>query len=295
MENELSSSRQAAYEVRLKHFIQEALAEDIGDGDHSTLCCIAAGQQGAALLVAQSSGILAGVHVAQAIFRWLDPHCQMEIFKHDGDSIRPGDPVLQIAGSLRTILSAERLVLNCMQRMSGIATLTRKYVDLLAGSHTRLLDTRKTTPNFRLLEKEAVRIGGGVNHRMGLYDYIMLKDNHIDACGSIGEAIRRAKAYLHQHQLSLPIEVETRNLEDVRQALKAGGIQRLLFDHFSPQEVKQAVEMVNGACETEASGNIDLHNLKAYAATGVDFISVGALTHQAVSLDMHLKYLSSAP
>ncbi|MBX6379333.1 MAG: carboxylating nicotinate-nucleotide diphosphorylase [Thermoflavifilum aggregans] len=285
---------QISYEERLHHFIREAITEDIGNGDHSTLCCISAHQRGAALLVSQSTGILAGVNVAMAVFQWLDPACRVIVFKQDGDHMLPGEKILQVTGPMRSILSAERLVLNCMQRMSGIATLTRKYVDRLAGSHTRLLDTRKTTPNFRLLEKEAVRIGGGVNHRMGLYDYIMLKDNHIDACGGIREAIRRAKAYVKQHQLQLPIEVETRNLQQVEEALDEGGIQRIMFDHFSPEEVRQAVALVNGQCETEASGNINLDNMAAYAATGVDFISVGAITHQAVSLDMHLKYLRTA-
>ncbi|SFV32161.1 nicotinate-nucleotide pyrophosphorylase [carboxylating] [Thermoflavifilum thermophilum] len=294
MQQQPDSSVHISYNERLHHFIREALDEDMGDGDHSTLCCISAHQQGSALLVSQSSGILAGVQVAIAIFQWLDPTCQILQFKEDGNPIQPGEKILQVTGPMRSILSAERLVLNCMQRMSGIATLTRKYVDRLAGSHTRLLDTRKTTPNFRLLEKEAVRIGGGVNHRMGLYDYIMLKDNHIDACGGIREAIRRAKAYMKQHGLQLPVEVETRNLQEVNEALEEGGIQRIMFDHFSPAQVKQAVQLVNGRCETEASGNIELDNIAAYAATGVDFISVGAITHQAVSLDMHLKYLPPA-
>ncbi|PJJ74496.1 nicotinate-nucleotide pyrophosphorylase [carboxylating] [Thermoflavifilum aggregans] len=279
---------------QIKHVIREALREDIGEGDHSSLCCIPASQTGTANLISQASGILAGIRIAQIIFEELDPACRVIVFKQDGDHMLPGEKILQVTGPMRSILSAERLVLNCMQRMSGIATLTRKYVDRLAGSHTRLLDTRKTTPNFRLLEKEAVRIGGGVNHRMGLYDYIMLKDNHIDACGGIREAIRRAKAYVKQHQLQLPIEVETRNLQQVEEALDEGGMQRIMFDHFSPEEVRQAVALVNGRCETEASGNINLDNMAAYAATGVDFISVGAITHQAVSLDMHLKYLRTA-
>ncbi|QOR76670.1 MAG: carboxylating nicotinate-nucleotide diphosphorylase [Thermoflavifilum sp.] len=289
--NQVFSPERISFEERLHHFIREALAEDIGEGDHSTLCCISAQQEGRAMLVSQSTGILAGVAVATAIFRWLDPTCVVHGFKQDGESIQPGDAILQVSGRMRMILSAERLVLNCMQRMSGIATLTRKYVDQLKGTHARLLDTRKTTPNFRLLEKEAVRIGGGINHRMGLYDYLMLKDNHIDACGGIREAIRKARTYLEQNNISLPVEVETRNLQEVYEALEEGGIQRIMFDHFSPDEVSQAVQIVNGRCETEASGNIHLDNIAAYANTGVDFISVGALTHQAVSLDMHLKYL----
>ncbi|MCL6523026.1 MAG: carboxylating nicotinate-nucleotide diphosphorylase [Thermoflavifilum sp.] len=278
------------YDKQLQHFIEQALLEDIGDGDHSTLSCIPASLQGAGLLVTQSAGILAGVRIAQAIFTHLEPNCQITCYKHDGEPMQPGDRILLVEAHMRTILSAERLVLNCMQRMSGIATLTGQYVNKIMGSHARLLDTRKTTPNFRLLEKEAVRIGGGMNHRMGLYDYIMLKDNHIDACGGIQKAIQRAKAYLAEHHLTLPIEVETRNLEEVKQVLAEGGIQRIMFDHFSIDATHKAVQLVNNQYETEISGNITLDNISEYAATGVDFISVGALTHQAVSLDMHLKY-----
>ena len=273
----------------LNRFIEAALAEDAGAGDHSTLACIPAEARGRAVLKIKEDGVLAGMAVAEAIFRFLEPDLHFRPAMQDGDSMSAGQEACEVRGHVHTLLLAERLVLNCMQRMSGIATLTRRYVAELEGYSTRLLDTRKTTPCFRLLEKEAVRLGGGVNHRMGLYDMIMLKDNHIDFCGGLEKAIGRVGEYLQREGLSLPVEVEARSLDDVRRILACGGVQRIMLDNFSPADTATAVALIGGRMETEASGGIGLHNLKAYAATGVDFISAGAVIHHAVSLDLSLK------
>lgn len=273
----------------LEQFIQAALAEDIGSGDHSTLASIPAETAGTARLKIKEDGVLAGMEVAEAIFRLLDDTTRFVPFKKDGDAMQAGEIAFEVSARVRTLLSAERLVLNCMQRMSGIATLTRKYTDRLKGYHTRVLDTRKTTPNFRMLEKEAVRIGGGVNHRIGLYDMIMLKDNHIDFSGGITPAVERVVAYLKANNLDLKIEVETRNIEDVKEVLKVGQVHRIMLDNFTPGQIVPALELIGGKYETEASGGITLENVEAYAKTGVDYVSVGAIIHHAVSLDLSLK------
>lgn len=276
-------------EAALKELIRTALAEDIGGGDHSTMACIPPTAKGSAVLKIKENGILAGLQVAEAIFRQLDMFTVFKPFKQDGDVMQAGEKAFEVTAAVHTLLMAERLVLNCMQRMSGIATLTRRYTDLLKGYHTRLLDTRKTTPNFRLLEKEAVRIGGGVNHRMGLYDMVMLKDNHIDFAGGITAAVNKTVEYLRQKGLHLQIEVETRNLDDVREVLAVGQVHRVMLDNFTPEQIREALQLINGRYETEASGGITLQNLQAYAETGVDFISAGAVIHHAVSLDLSLK------
>ncbi|WP_341834238.1 carboxylating nicotinate-nucleotide diphosphorylase [Chitinophaga pollutisoli] len=273
----------------LEQFIKAALAEDIGSGDHSTLASIPAETAGTARLKIKEDGVLAGMEVAEAIFRLLDDTTRFVPFKNDGDPMQAGEIAFEVSARVRTLLSAERLVLNCMQRMSGIATLTRKYTDRLKGYHTRVLDTRKTTPNFRMLEKEAVRIGGGVNHRIGLYDMIMLKDNHIDFSGGITPAVERVVAYLKANNLDLKIEVETRNIEDVKEVLKVGQMHRIMLDNFTPEQIAPALELIGGKYETEASGGITLENVEAYAKTGVDYVSVGAIIHHAVSLDLSLK------
>jgi nicotinate-nucleotide pyrophosphorylase (carboxylating) len=282
--------------AKLDQLIQNALAEDIGDGDHSTLAAIDKDAQGKAILKVKENGILAGMEVAAAVFAHMQPDCVFTPFKKDGEPMAYGDIAFEVSAKVHTILQCERLVLNCMQRMSGIATLTRKYTDKLAGYKTRLLDTRKTTPNFRLLEKEAVRIGGGCNHRFGLYDMIMLKDNHIDYCGGIEKAIEKAALYVQEKKPGLKIEVETRSLADVQRVLALsagqagmGKVHRIMLDNFAPAQVAEAVALINGAYETEASGGINYDNLQDYAATGVDFISSGAIIHQARSLDLSLK------
>ncbi|MFZ6024900.1 MAG: carboxylating nicotinate-nucleotide diphosphorylase [Bacteroidota bacterium] len=279
------------FDQQLQLLVQSALLEDIGNGDHSTLSCIPPGKKGKAVLKIKQDGVLAGLAVAEKIFRMQDPDAVFRSFKQDGEIIQQGEKAFEVSTSIHTILSCERLVLNCMQRMSGIATLTKKYTDLLKGYHTRLLDTRKTTPNFRLLEKEAVRIGGGINHRFGLYDMIMLKDNHIDYAGGIVQAINKAHAYLQDKALSLKIEVETRTLDDVQTVCSMGKdkVFRIMLDNFSPTQVAEAVKLINGQFETEASGGINLTTIQSYAATGVDFVSVGGLIHQAQSLDLSLK------
>ncbi|MHB1921223.1 MAG: carboxylating nicotinate-nucleotide diphosphorylase [Chitinophagaceae bacterium] len=276
-------------EKEYERFIRHALNEDVGDGDHSTLACIPVHVRGKAVLKIKETGILAGMETAKKIFRFLEPEAIFIPHKNDGDAIGPGDTAFVVEATAHTILKGERLVLNCMQRMSGIATLTRQYTQLLRGYTTQLMDTRKTTPNFRMLEKEAVRIGGGKNHRMGLYDMILLKDNHIDFCGGIEKAILLANHYLQQHHLSLPIEVETRNILDVKRVLATGGVNRILLDNFTPVQVEEALDLIRHRFETEASGGIHLQNLEAFARTGVDFISAGAVIHHAVSLDLSLK------
>lgn len=277
------------YKEQLNILIKNALEEDIGDGDHSTLSCINADATGKAILKIKDNGILAGMAVAETIFKYAEPAAIFISHKNDGDTIQFGETAFEVQAKIHTILSCERLVLNCMQRMSGIASLTRKYVDKLKGYNTKLLDTRKTTPNFRLLEKEAVRIGGGTNHRFGLYDMIMLKDNHIDYCGGIEQAIEKANEYIRQKNLSLAIEIETRNIDDVKIVLRAGKVNRIMLDNFSPSQIEEALQLINGRYETEASGGINLENIQEFAATGVDYISSGAIIHQAKSLDLSLK------
>jgi nicotinate-nucleotide pyrophosphorylase (carboxylating) len=277
------------YEELLTQLIKDALKEDIGEGDHSTLCCIAPDAKGKAVLKIKDEGMLAGMKVAKTIFRYQQPDCVFIPFKQDGDSMYKGETAFEVEAKVHTILQCERLVLNCMQRMSGIATLTKTYSGKLRGYKTKLLDTRKTTPNFRLLEKEAVKIGGGYNHRFALYDMIMLKDNHIDYCGSIEAAIEKAYDYVQRVKPGLKIEVETRNIEDVKKVIAVGKVDRIMLDNFSILKIKEALLIINGKFETEASGGINLNNIEEYAATGVDFISAGALIHQARSLDMSLK------
>jgi nicotinate-nucleotide pyrophosphorylase (carboxylating) len=286
-----------SFDKQLHHLIEEALKEDLGDGDHSTFSCIPKEAKGKAVLKIKEDGILAGIEAAKKIFEYKDKSSVFVPFKKDGDVMKVGDKAFAISASVHTILQCERLVLNCMQRMSGIATLTRLHADKLKGYKTRLLDTRKTTPNFRLLEKEAVRIGGGMNHRFGLYDMIMLKDNHIDFCGSIEKAIQEADDYVKTKKPGLKIEIETRNIDDVKKVITAGKgkVFRIMLDNFKPGEITEALKMINGEFETEASGGINLDNIQEYAATGVDYVSVGALIHQARSLDMSLKAASLNP
>ena len=280
-----------SFDEQLQHLVDEALKEDIGDGDHSTLSCIPASARGKAVLKIKENGILSGMEVARKIFEYRDNEAVFTAFKKDGDKMIAGEMAFEVEASVHTILQCERLVLNCMQRMCGITTLTRKYTDRLTGLKTRLLDTRKTTPNFRLLEKKAVEIGGGVNHRFGLFDMIMLKDNHIDYCGGIEKAINKAHDYVLSKKPGLKIEVETRSLDDVKEvvAVGKGKVFRIMLDNFSPEEIEQALALINGEFETEASGGINLDNLDEYAQTGVDYVSVGALIHQARSLDLSLK------
>lgn len=282
------------FEAQLALLIENALAEDIGDGDHSTLSAIATGARGKAVLKIKEEGVLAGVAVAEKIFRLMQPDIVFTLDKNDGEPMAYGDTAFTVQANVHTILQCERLVLNCMQRMSGIATLTKTYVDKLNGFHTQLLDTRKTTPNFRLLEKEAVRIGGGVNHRFGLYDMIMLKDNHIDYCGGIEKAIEKAYAYVQTRKPGLKIEVETRNIEDVKKVMATGKVNRIMLDNYTPQLIIKALKIIKGQYETEASGGINLSNIEAFAATGVDYISSGAIIHQARSLDLSLKAVVQA-
>jgi nicotinate-nucleotide pyrophosphorylase (carboxylating) len=279
------------FDTQLQHLVDEALKEDVGDGDHSTLSCIPPGTKGKAVLKIKEAGILAGMQAAEKIFSYKEPSSVFTAFKNDGDVMIYGDKAFEIEASVHTILQCERLVLNCMQRMSGIATLTRQYTDKLKGYKTRLLDTRKTTPNFRLLEKDAVRIGGGVNHRFGLYDMIMLKDNHIDFCGGIEKAIGKAAEYVQTQKPGLKIEVETRSIEEVKKVVEIGRgkVFRIMLDNLKPEKIIEALAIINGEFETEASGGINLENIQIYASTGVDYVSVGALIHQARSLDLSLK------
>ena len=274
---------------QLELLIKSALAEDIGDGDHSTISSIDAGAQGKAILKIKEDGILAGMEVAEKIFRHMQADIVFTAFKKDGDFMKYGEIAFEVKALVNTILQCERLVLNTMQRMSGIATLTRQYTEKLLPYKTKLLDTRKTTPNFRLLEKEAVKIGGGVNHRFGLYDMIMLKDNHIDYCGGIEKSIEKAYNYVQTKKPGLKIEVETRNIEDVKKVMAVGKVDRIMLDNFTPEQITEALKIINGKYETEASGGINLNNIEAYAATGVDYISSGAVIHQARSLDLSLK------
>jgi len=273
----------------LDHFISEALKEDIGDGDHTSLSCIPANERGKAQLYVKDEGILAGIELARMIFHYIDPEIEIDFSKKDGDKAKFGEKAFTVRGKIQDILKAERLVLNCMQRMSGIATATHRMNALISHTQTKLLDTRKTTPNFRIPEKWAVAIGGGVNHRFGLFDMILLKDNHIDFAGGIKEAIEAAKTYIKQTGKTLKIEVETRDLSEVEQALEAGGIFRIMLDNMSVEEMTEAIRLINKRYQTEASGGITEENIKEIAETGVDYISVGALTHYIRSLDLSLK------
>ncbi|MFH0760423.1 MAG: carboxylating nicotinate-nucleotide diphosphorylase [Bacteroidota bacterium] len=274
---------------QLKRFIEEALREDIGSGDHTTLACLPADARGKAVLLAKQEGILSGTRVAGEVFRTFDPGLSVEVFMKDGSPVKPGDQPFLVSGRQQSILQTERLVLNIIQRMSGIATQTALYVERVKGTGARILDTRKTTPNMRFLEKEAVRTGGGFNHRSGLYDMILIKDNHVDYAGDMVQVIKRAAEYVRKKGLPLKIEVEARDLEDVRKILDTGEAFRILLDNFAPGRMLEAVELIGGRVETEASGGITLENVRDYALTGVDYISVGALTHHILSLDFSLK------
>jgi nicotinate-nucleotide pyrophosphorylase (carboxylating) len=273
----------------LREFILNSLKEDLGDGDHSSLACIPPETRGKAKLLIKEKGILAGVRIAIETFLLIDKDLKTDLILEDGAAIAPGDIAFYVEGRQQSILKSERLILNIMQRMSGIATTTHEYVSLLKGLKTRILDTRKTTPGLRFLEKEAVRIGGGMNHRMGLYDMIMLKDNHIDYAGGIENAIQKTKEYLKKNNLNLKVEIEARSLSDVKRILSTGGVDRIMLDNFSIDDTMLAVKEISGKLETESSGGINLSTIRAYAECGVDFISVGALTHHIKSLDMSLK------
>ena len=277
------------YKPFVDDLIELCIREDIGDGDHTSLACIPADEHGRMHLLCKQEGVIAGIEIAQIVLRRLDPEMHFEQILHDGDRVRPGDVAFYVSGRLRSLLQAERILLNIMQRMSGVATQTAVYVKRLEGLHTRVLDTRKTTPGMRVLDKMAVKIGGGENHRMGLFDMILLKDNHIDFAGGIEKAIRRVRDYLAERGRQLPIECEVRTLEDIDKVFAAGGVDRIMFDNFTPEMTRRAVEKVAGRCETESSGGITLDTIREYAECGVDFISVGALTHQIRSLDMSLK------
>ncbi len=276
-------------EAEITRFLKNAFAEDVKDGDHSSLACIPPEATSQAKLLVKQSGVLAGVELAEIIFRHVDPDLQLEIFLNDGDHVQSGNVAFHVSGRSQSILKAERIVLNCMQRMSAIATKTRKMVDLLEGLHTKVLDTRKTTPGIRFMEKWAVRIGGGVNHRMGLYDMIMLKDNHIDYAGGIEAAITKTNRYLNLNNLNLKIEIETRDLAELKEVLKVGNIDRIMLDNFSYDDIRTAIDLIDGRFETEASGGITMETARNFALCGVDYISVGALTHSVHNMDLSLK------
>ena len=276
-------------EQLIADLIRLAFAEDIGDGDHTTLCCIPADEMGKSLLIVKEDGVLAGVEMAERIFHAFDPELKMTVFIHDGTEVKKGDIAFVVEGKVQSLLQTERLMLNVMQRMSGIATTTRKYVKALEGTRTHVLDTRKTTPGMRILEKEAVRIGGGVNHRIGLFDMILLKDNHVDFAGGIEAAITRCHHYLKEKNKDLKIEIEVRNLDELQEVLRIGGVDRIMLDNFNLENTRKAVEIVNGRYEIESSGGITFDTLRAYAECGVDYISVGALTHSVKGLDMSFK------
>lgn len=269
--------------------IDLAFSEDIGDGDHTTLCCIPEDAMGKSRLLIKEEGILAGMRIAKEIFHRFDPTMQVEQLMEDGAHVKPGDVPMIVTGKVRSLLQTERLMLNVMQRMSGIATMTSKYVERLKGTNTRVLDTRKTTPGMRMLEKEAVKIGGGCNHRIGLFDMILLKDNHIDFAGGIANALDRCAAYQKEKGLHLKVEIECRSFDEIKQVMAHGGADRIMFDNFSVEDTKKAVELINHKFETESSGGITYDTLRDYAECGVDFISVGALTHSVKGLDMSFK------
>ena len=269
--------------------IDLAFAEDIGDGDHTTLCCIPEDAMGKSHLLIKEEGILAGIEVAKKVFNRFDPTMQVEVLLNDGTPVKPGDIAMVVSGKIRSLLQTERLMLNIMQRMSGIATMTSKYVKLLEGTHTRVLDTRKTTPGLRMLETQAVKIGGGTNHRIGLFDMILLKDNHVDFAGGIANAINRCHDYLKEKGLDLKIEIEVRNFDELQQVLACGGVNRIMLDNFTIEDTKKAVGIIAGRYETESSGGITFDTIRSYAEQGVDFVSVGALTHSVKGLDMSFK------
>lgn len=273
----------------IDRLIDLAFAEDIGDGDHTTLSCIPATAMGKSKLLIKEEGVLAGIEIAKEIFHRFDPGLKVEVFINDGAEVKSGDVAMIVEGKIQSLLQTERLMLNVMQRMSGIATTTRKYVKALEGTKTRVLDTRKTTPGLRMLEKEAVKIGGGVNHRIGLFDMILLKDNHVDFAGGIDKAINRAKQYCKEKGKDLKIEIEVRNFDEIQQVLDLGGIDRIMLDNFNIRDTRKAVEMIGGKFEIESSGGITFKTLRDYAECGVDFISVGALTHSVKGLDMSFK------
>ncbi len=277
------------YKPFVDELIELCIKEDIGDGDHTSLSCIPADEQGRMRLLCKEEGVIAGIEIAEIVLDRLDPEMRFEQVLRDGDRVRPGDVAFYVSGRLRSLLQAERILLNIMQRMSGVATQTAEYVRLLDGLRTRVLDTRKTTPGMRVLDKMAVKIGGGENHRIGLFDMILLKDNHIDFAGGIRAAVTGAKAYLAAKGKNIPIECEVRTLEDIDEVFAAGGVDRIMFDNFTPEMTREAVRKVAGRCETESSGGITRETMRDYAACGVDFISVGALTHRIKSLDMSLK------
>lgn len=273
----------------IDQLIELAFAEDIGDGDHTTLSCIPADAMGKSKLLIKETGVLAGIEVAKKIFYHFDPEMKVEVMIEDGTEVKPGDVAMVVEGRIQSLLQTERLMLNVMQRMSGIATMTRRYVKKLEGTNTRVLDTRKTTPGLRMLEKAAVKIGGGVNHRIGLFDMILLKDNHVDFAGGIDKAILRAKEYCKAKGKDLKIEIEVRNFDELNRVLEIGGVDRIMLDNFTPENTKKAVELIGGRYETESSGGITFDTLRDYAECGVDFISVGALTHSIKGLDMSFK------
>ena len=269
--------------------IDLSFAEDIGDGDHTTLCCIPEEAMGKSKLLIKEEGVLAGMRIAREVFHRFDPTMQIETFMNDGDHVKPGDVPMIVTGKVRSLLQTERLMLNIMQRMSGIATMTARYVKRLEGTNTHVLDTRKTTPGMRMLEKEAVKIGGGVNHRIGLFDMILLKDNHVDFCGGIAQALDRCAAYQKAKGLHLKVEIEVRSFDEIRQVMEHGGADRIMLDNFSVKDTRKAVEMIGHRFETESSGGITFDTLRDYAECGVDYISVGALTHSVKGLDMSFK------
>ena len=269
--------------------IDLSFSEDIGDGDHTTLCCIPEDAEGKSKLLIKEEGILAGMRIAKEVFHRFDPTLQVEQFLEDGARVKPGDVAMVVSGKVRSLLQTERLMLNIMQRMSGIATMTNRYVERLKGTHTRVVDTRKTTPGMRMLEKEAVKIGGGVNHRIGLFDMILLKDNHVDFCGGIAQALDRCAAYQQEKGLNLKVEIECRTFDEIRQVMAHGGADRIMLDNFSVEDTRKAVQLIDHKFETESSGGITFDTLRDYAECGVDFISVGALTHSVKGLDMSFK------
>ena len=276
-------------EQLIDELIDLAFAEDIGDGDHTTLCCIPDTAMGKSRLLIKEPGILAGVEIARKIFHRFDPDLKMTVYIEDGTAVKPGDVAFVVEGRVQSLLQTERLMLNVMQRMSGIATMTHRYVKKLEGLHTRILDTRKTTPGMRMLEKEAVKIGDGVNHRIGLFDMILLKDNHVDFAGGIENAISRCHDYLKAKGKDLKIEIEVRNLDELKEVMRVGGVDRIMLDNFSPELTKEAVKIVGGKYEIESSGGITFDTIRDYAESGVDFVSVGALTHSVKGLDMSFK------
>ena len=276
-------------EQLIDELIDLAFAEDIGDGDHTTLCCIPDTAMGKSRLLIKEPGILAGVEIARKIFHRFDPDLKMTVYIEDGTAVKPGDVAFVVEGRVQSLLQTERLMLNVMQRMSGIATMTHRYVKKLEGLHTRILDTRKTTPGMRMLEKEAVKIGGGVNHRIGLFNMILLKDNHVDFAGGIENAISRCHDYLKAKGKDLKIEIEVRNLDELKEVMRVGGVDRIMLDNFSPELTKEAVKIVGGKYEIESSGGITFDTIRDYAESGVDFVSVGALTHSVKGLDMSFK------